>query len=81
MIDYAHCTERELWEYVATYLAQNNIRNVLVGGAVAVVYSKGAYRSGDLDIVIENFNLPKGKIAELMGHIGFIKKRTSLDSF
>lgn len=45
------CTEKEVWEYVATHLAKNGIDTVLVGGAVVAIYTEGLYRSGDLDLV------------------------------
>ena len=48
------CTEEELWKYVSFYLAKVGIEAVLVGGAVVAIYSKGVYRSGDLDFIIEN---------------------------
>lgn len=63
------CTEEELWKYVATHLKRNGIDTVLVGGAVVSIYSEGAYKSGDLDFVLEDLivkNLP-----ELMAEIGF----------
>lgn len=49
--DWKNCTERDLWEYVACYLADQQISTILVGGAVVAIYSEGAYRSGDLDFV------------------------------
>lgn len=45
------CTEEELWKYVAYHLSKAGIESVLVGGAVVAIYSKGAYRSGDLDFI------------------------------
>jgi hypothetical protein len=63
------CTEEELWKYVASHLSLHGIDTILVGGAVAAIYSDGAYHSGDLDFVILNYlteNLPK-----LMKEIGF----------
>lgn len=45
------CTEEELWKYVAGALAESGVDVILVGGAVVSVYSKGAYKSGDLDFV------------------------------
>ena len=50
--DWKDCTEEELWKYVASHLAKNGIDTILVGGAVVSVYSEGAYRSGDLDLVL-----------------------------
>lgn len=67
--DWKTCTEKELWEYVATHLAKNGIDTILVGGAVVAIYSEGIYRSGDLDLVqltYLNKNLPK-----VMQEIGF----------
>lgn len=63
------CTEKELWEYVASHLAKNSIDTILVGGAVVAIYSDGIYRSGDLDLVQLTYltkHLPK-----VMKEIGF----------
>lgn len=46
-----HCTEKELWHFVAWHLEGSGIRLVLVGGAVVAIYPEGMYRSGDLDLV------------------------------
>lgn len=43
------CDENELWRYVAWHLEGEGISCVLVGGAVVSIYSKGSYRSGDLN--------------------------------
>ena len=65
------CTEEDLWKFVAHHLAVNGISTILVGGAVAAIYSKGAYKSGDLDIIVES--LITDKIPQLMKKIGFKK--------
>jgi hypothetical protein len=70
-IDFSSCTEEELWKYVGSHLAKNGFDAVLVGGAVVSIYSKGAYRSGDLDFVIQN--MFKTDLVEVMKDIGFIK--------
>jgi ABC-type transport system substrate-binding protein len=60
--DWKNCTEKELWEYVASHLSKNGIDTILVGGAVVAIYTEGLYRSGDLDLVQLNYlnkNLPK----------------------
>lgn len=70
-IDFQTCTEEELWKYVGAHLFKRGIDAVLVGGAVVSIYTKGAYRSGDLDFVIRNLfvsDLPK-----IMEEIGFDK--------
>lgn len=67
--DWTRCTEEEVWKYVATHLARNGIDTVLVGGAVVAIYSDGAYRSGDLDLVQVTY-LDK-RLPELMREIGF----------
>lgn len=70
-IDFSNCNEKQLWEYVGAHLAKNGIDAVLVGGAVVSIYSKGAYRSGDLDFIVRNLfstDLPK-----VMAKIGFKK--------
>ena len=68
------CNEEELWKYVASHLKKKNIDTILVGGAVAAIYTDGLYRSGDLDFVHLNF-LVKG-LEEAMNEIGFIKMDT-----
>jgi hypothetical protein len=73
-MNFIACTELELWEYVASHLAQSGIRTVLVGGAVAAIYSEGAYKSGDLDLVIENYSPLDSEIAKSMNDIGFVKQ-------
>ncbi|NJM37194.1 MAG: nucleotidyltransferase family protein [Akkermansiaceae bacterium] len=67
-------TENELWRYVAWHLEGAGIRSVLVGGAVVSIYTKGIYRSGDLDIVPDDFQRPK--IAEVLKSIGFFSKKS-----
>ncbi len=67
--DWKTCNEKELWEYVASHLSKNGISTILVGGAVVAIYSKGAYRSGDLDFVLET--LRTKEIPTLMEEIGF----------
>lgn len=71
-IDFKTCSEKELWQYVATHLKKNGIDTILVGGAVVSIYSDGIYKSGDLDFVLTSMfvkNLP-----EIMQEIGFTKK-------
>lgn len=64
--------EKEVWEYVAWHLAKNEIKTLLVGGAVCAIYSEGAYRSGDLDLI--SLSAFDEKIPEVMKSIGFTKK-------
>jgi hypothetical protein len=68
----AVCTEEELWKFVAWHLAKNGIDTVLVGGAVAAIFSKGIYRSGDLDFINLTFprNLDPGPALK---EIGFVR--------
>lgn len=73
MIDFTNCTEKELWEYVAVELSKQGLRNILVGGAVAAIYSEGIYKSGDLDFVVESYINTKSKIEKAMNSIGFEK--------
>ena len=54
--DWPRCTEGELWRYVAWHLEGAGIRSVLVGGAVVAIYTEGLYRSGDLDMVPDDFH-------------------------
>lgn len=71
MIDFENCTEEDLWKYVASHLESRGMPVVLVGGAVAAIYSHGAYRSGDLDFVITT--LFKEKLPDYMKEIGFVR--------
>lgn len=70
-IDLKVCTEEQLWKYVASHLSKKGIDTVLVGGAVAAIYSNGLYRSGDLDFVHMSFTV-KG-LEEAMLELGFKK--------
>ncbi len=63
------CSEEEVWKYVGWHLAKDGIETILVGGAVAAIYSDGAYKSGDLDFVLKTYLT--GKIPEIMKAIGF----------
>jgi hypothetical protein len=70
--NWKNCTEEEVWKYVGWNLAKNGIETILVGGAVAAIYSEGAYKSGDLDLVLKTY--VDGKITEVMNSIGFYNK-------
>lgn len=63
-------TEEQVWKFVGWHLAKNGIETILVGGAVAAIYSDGIYKSGDLDFVLKTY--VEGKIPEVMKQIGFI---------
>lgn len=67
--DWKKCSEEDVWLFVAWHLAKNGIDTVLVGGAVAAIYSEGAYKSGDLDLVLKTY--VEGKIPSVMKEIGF----------
>lgn len=68
--NWATCTEEKLWKYVAWHLSKAGIESTLVGGAVVAIYSKGAYRSGDLDFVCyESIR----ELSPILEQIGFIK--------
>lgn len=64
-------TEEEVWIYVGWHLAKNGLETILVGGAVAAIYSEGAYKSGDLDFVLRTYL--DGKLTDVMQSIGFCK--------
>ena len=66
-----NCTEEEVWLYVCWNLAKNGIQTILVGGAVAAIYSEGAYKSGDLDIVLKTYI--DGVVPKVMASMGFQK--------
>ncbi|UOG32652.1 hypothetical protein [Leptospira noguchii] len=72
--DWKSVNEEELWKYVGWHLAEKGIQSVLVGGAVVSIYSKGAYRSGDIDLVEPIVSRSK-EIALVMENIGFRKTR------
>ena len=65
------CTEEQVWQFVGWHLAKNGIETILVGGAVAAIYSEGAYKSGDLDFVLRTYI--EGKLTPVMESIGFKK--------
>lgn len=65
------CTEEEVWQFVGWNLAKNGIETILVGGAVAAIYSDGIYKSGDLDFVLKTY--ADGKVTMVMESIGFKK--------
>lgn len=67
--NWKNCTEEEVWKFVGWHLAKNGIATILVGGAVAAIYSEGAYKSGDLDFVLKTY--VDGKITGVMAAIGF----------
>lgn len=70
-IDFSSCNEEELWHYVAVHLKKHGIDTVLVGGSVVSIYSRGAYRSGDLDFILTNMFVDN--LAKIMSQIGFVR--------
>jgi hypothetical protein len=71
--DWKNCTEEELWHFVGFHLAKAGLESVLVGGAVVSVYSKGAYRSGDLDFITTRGS--NAEVQQVLETIGFEKIR------
>ncbi len=69
--NWENCTEEEVWKFVAWKLALEGIETILVGGAVAAIYSDGIYKSGDLDLVLKTY--VDGKLTPVMESIGFSK--------
>ena len=67
--DWPRCNEGELWRYVAWHLEGAGIRSVLVGGAVVAIYTDGLYRSGDLDMVPDDFH--RDRIKDVLCALGF----------
>jgi hypothetical protein len=65
------CTEEDVWKYVGWHLAKHGVKTLLVGGAVAAIYSEGTYKSGDLDFIILTYL--DGVIPKVMESIGFKK--------
>lgn len=57
------------------HLAGEGIATVLVGGAAAAVHSAGAYRSGDIDLLIDSYPRPSSdKLDSVMASIGFTRR-------
>ena len=72
--NWKNCTEEELWKYIAFHLVNENIDCVLVGGAVVAIYTKGAHRSGDLDMIVERRSLEE--VQTVLAKLGFKKVRS-----
>lgn len=70
-IDFKNCSEEEMWKFVASELSRNDIDAILVGGAVVSIYTEGAYKSGDLDFVLNE--LTRKKLDKTLDGIGFLK--------
>jgi hypothetical protein len=51
---------------------QNNIDVILVGGAVVSIYTNGAYKSADLDFVINDFS--RKELTRVLNSLGFFQK-------
>lgn len=66
------CNEREFWEYIATHLKARGISSVLVGGAVASIYTEGLYRSGDVDLLTYEHTMRE--LEEALLEINFEKR-------
>lgn len=71
-IDLKTCTEEDLWKYIASELARHEVDVILVGGAVVSIYSEGAYRSGDLDFVLNDFS--RDKLNKVLTSLDFHQK-------
>ena len=69
---FENCTAEELWKYVASHLAKNEVEVVLVGGAVVSIYTQGAFVSGDLDFVLYDFS--RQKLESVLTKLDFIKR-------
>jgi hypothetical protein len=72
--EWKNCTEEELWHYVAWHLEGEGIRSVLVGGAVVAIYTSGLYRSGDLDMVPDDWG--RNRLADALAKIGFFATKS-----
>jgi hypothetical protein len=66
----AEMTAAELAAFVQQHLASRGIRVVLSGGTCVTIYSRGAYVSGDLDLVLEAYARPR-QLASALGELGF----------
>ena len=67
--NYQNCSIEELWKHVGVELAKHDVDVVLVGGAVASIYTEGAYQSGDLDFVLNDFS--RKKLEKVLSNLGF----------
>lgn len=72
--DWKNCNEEDLWRYVAWHLDGAGIYSVLVGGAVVAIYSEGLYRSGDLDMVPDDFQ--REELVATLEEIGFFPRKS-----
>ena len=63
-------TEAELAAFVQQHLAAQGIRVVLSGGTCVTIYARGAYVSGDLDLVLETYARPQ-LVAAALAELGF----------
>lgn len=70
--DFKNCTIEGLWKFVATELAKNDVDVVLVGGAVVSIYTEGAYISGDLDFVLNDYT--RETLNKVLKNLGFVQK-------
>lgn len=66
------CTIEDLWKLVATELAKNDVDVVLVGGAVVSIYTEGAYVSGVLDFVLNEYT--RDTLNRVLKDLGFVQK-------
>lgn len=73
MFDYKNSSLEEFWKFVASHLESRGIGATLVGGAVATIYSKGGYESGDLDLVFDSMFQDRSKFEEVLKEIGIEK--------
>lgn len=72
--DWSQCNEEEMWHYVAWHLEGAGITTVLVGGAVVAIHTEGLYRSGDLDIITDDFH--RDKLRTALAEIGFLPTKS-----
>jgi hypothetical protein len=72
--DWNQCTEEEAWRFIAWHLEGEGIQSVLVGGAVVAIYTRGLYRSGDLDMIPDD--LGRSRLPEALAKIGFVSTKS-----
>jgi hypothetical protein len=66
-------TEAELAALVQDHLATRGIRVVLSGGTCVTIYARGAYVSGDLDLVLETYARPQ-RVSAALAELGFERR-------
>jgi hypothetical protein len=68
--DWENCEVEDLWKYVAWNLGEAGIEAILVGGAVATIYTEGEYETDHIDLALLD-ERARNRVAEVLGALGF----------